>query len=211
MWFELAFCAAALAVSLAMRPWRLMPHGERLGPLLGSLVLLPWVWMLPGPLPIASQIHWSGACLVVLMLGWPIAVPVLIGVAAASWLIAPTLSGAQAVALAFWQGVLPATLALGAGALLRRAFGERLFVYLFGRAFIATVLCVFVSGLLQAATGDAIPDVDFGSSLVARWLMAWGDGIVTGMLAAVFVAFMPQWLATWSDALYLHAGPDRRP
>ncbi len=40
-------------------------------------------------------------------------------------------------------------------------------------------------------------------SLVARWLMAWGDAVVTGMLTAIFVAYRPQWLATWSDALYL--------
>ena len=42
-----------------------------------------------------------------------------------------------------------------------------------------------------------------GLSLVARWLMAWGDGFMTGMMAAIFVAFRPQWLATWSDRLYL--------
>jgi uncharacterized membrane protein len=34
-------------------------------------------------------------------------------------------------------------------------------------------------------------------------LMAWGDGFMTGMMAAIFVAFRPQWLATWSDRLYL--------
>jgi uncharacterized membrane protein len=33
--------------------------------------------------------------------------------------------------------------------------------------------------------------------------MAWGDAFVTGMLTAIFVAFKPAWLATWSDRLYL--------
>ena len=42
---------------------------------------------------------------------------------------------------------------------------------------------------------------------LARWLMAWGDGFVTGMLAAIFVAFKPEWLATWSDQLYLKRPP----
>ena len=45
--------------------------------------------------------------------------------------------------------------------------------------------------------------VDPQLTLVAHWLMAWGDAIVTGMLCAIFVAFRPQWLATWSDRLYL--------
>jgi uncharacterized membrane protein len=39
--------------------------------------------------------------------------------------------------------------------------------------------------------------------MVARWLVAWGDGFMTGLLAAIFVAYRPQWLATWSDQLYL--------
>jgi uncharacterized membrane protein len=33
--------------------------------------------------------------------------------------------------------------------------------------------------------------------------MAWGDAFLTGMLTAIFVAFKPQWLLTWSDAHYL--------
>ena len=33
--------------------------------------------------------------------------------------------------------------------------------------------------------------------------MAWGEAFATGMLVAIFVAFKPEWLATWSDARYL--------
>ncbi len=32
---------------------------------------------------------------------------------------------------------------------------------------------------------------------------AWGDAFITGMVCAIFVAFKPQWLATWSDQMYL--------
>jgi len=38
---------------------------------------------------------------------------------------------------------------------------------------------------------------------LGHWLMAWGEAFATGMLVAIFVAFKPQWLATWSDARYL--------
>ncbi|MBN9339267.1 MAG: hypothetical protein J0H52_04225, partial [Comamonadaceae bacterium] len=63
--------------------------------------------------------------------------------------------------------------------------------------------CLFAAGALAQLGGHELPGVDEDLSLVARWLMAWGDGFVTGMLAAVFVAFKPGWLATWSDRLYL--------
>jgi uncharacterized membrane protein len=39
--------------------------------------------------------------------------------------------------------------------------------------------------------------------VVAQWLMAWGDAFLTGMLTAIFVAFRPEWLLTWSDRRYL--------
>ena len=89
------------------------------------------------------------------------------------------------------------------GALLRRYTGTKPFVYVLGRAFLGTVVCVFVAGVLSQWSGHLLPGVGDELSLVARWLMAWGDGFVTGMLAAIFVAFKPEWLATWSDRLYL--------
>ena len=61
---------------------------------------------------------------------------------------------------------------------------------------------MFVAGALSQWAGHVLPSVESGLSLVARWLMAWGDAFVTGMLCSVFVAFKPAWLATWSDRLY---------
>ncbi|TFI47565.1 hypothetical protein E4O93_12005, partial [Diaphorobacter sp. DS2] len=101
------------------------------------------------------------------------------------------------------------TLALLVGVLLRRLAGARaltgvrIFIYVLGRGFLGTALCVFVAGSLSHWAGHVLPGVGKQLSLVARWLMAWGDGMVTGMLCAVFVAFKPGWLATWSDQLYL--------
>ena len=46
-----------------------------------------------------------------------------------------------------------------------------------------------------------VPELEH--ALVGRWLMAWGDAFLTGMFGAIFVAFAPQWLATWSDERYL--------
>jgi uncharacterized membrane protein len=199
---QLAFVALALAVALSLRPWRLLRGGRLLTPLLASLALLPPLWALPTLHAMPLQLQWSGACLVLLMLGWPLAVPVLCIAALAAMAIAGG-SWATALAMATWLGVLPATLALGIGALVRRVLGTHPFVYLIGRAFIGSVLSLFAASALRQWTGDALPGVGGQLSLVAHWLTACGDAFVTGMLAAIFVAYRPQWLATWSDALSL--------
>lgn len=204
MALNLALLVTALAIALWLRPWRLLAGSQLLSPLLGTLVILPWLWALPSLHDMPLQLRWSGACLVVLMLGWPLAVPVLAGVGGLTLALAG-LGWAQAVDITVWHGIVPATLALGLGAAVRRWIGTHLFVYVLGRSFLGTAACVFLGGVLAQWTGHVLPTVDPGLSLVARWLMAWGDGFVTGLLAAVFVAFRPQWLATWSDRLYLKA------
>jgi uncharacterized membrane protein len=201
---EMLLAGLALALAVSLRPWRLLSGRPALvTPLLATLVILPWLWALPELLKASAQLQWSGAVLVLLMLGWPIAVPVLLLVGALAWLISP-LSARDALALAVWQGVVPATLALAAGAAVRRWLPPHAFVYILGRGFVSAVLCLFASRLLAQSFGAALPAAASGMGLVvAQWLMAWGDAFVTGMLTAIFVAFKPQWLLTWSDAHYL--------
>jgi uncharacterized membrane protein len=204
---EFSIALAALVAALFTRPWRLLAAGPGkasplLTPLLASLVVLPWLWALPRLHDMPLQLQWSGACLVVLTLGWPLAVPVFGVAAVASALIAPMDWGAT-LALAVWLGIVPGTLSLLLGAALRRWVGTHPFVYILGRAFLGTAVCVFAAGALSQWAGHELAHVGAGLSLVARWLMAWGDAFITGMLAAIFVAFRLQWLATWSDLLYL--------
>ncbi len=215
MWLEALIILLALAGALAARPWRMLAsrkplahetHGSASAlwtPLCATLVFLPWMWALPTLHAMPLQLQWSGACMVVLMLGWPLAIPALVAVGAIACLLSPAMGWPDALGAIAWQGVTPATLALILGAMVRRFLGTHLFVYVLGRAFLGTVLCLFASGALYQWSGHPLPGVGDELSLVARWLMAWGDAFVTGMLTAIFVAFRPQWLATWSDRLYL--------
>ena len=213
---ESALALIALILALLLRPWRQLlsrrplvtqSSGDASGlwtPLLATLVVLPWMWALPTLHQMPLQLQWSGACLVLLMLGWPLAVLTLLAVGVITWLLSPSLSVPATLALTVWHGLVPATLAMGWGALLRRFLGTKVFVYLFGRGFFGTVVCLFITGLLAQAAGEQLPGVQQELGKIARWLMAWGDAVVTGMLTAVFVAYRPQWLATWSDDLYLY-------
>ncbi len=229
MFLEAAIALLAMLAAIFMQPWRLLTsqrplvhetHGRPAAlwtPLLATLAILPWVWALPTLHHMPLQLQWSGACLVLLMLGWPLAVPALLAVGAIAALVSPGLSWADALGLAVWQGIVPATLALLLGWLMRRliatrAFmGARIFVYVLGRGFLGTALCIFLAGTLSQWAGHVLPGVGEQLSLVARWLMAWGDAVITGMLCAVFVAFKPEWLATWSDDLYLPPPPRSGP
>lgn len=207
MIWQTALILLALGISLSLRPWRMLKGGALLTPLLATFVLLPWLWALPRLHIMPVHLQWSGACLVVMTLGWPLAVPVLCGVGLLSAWFAPQ-PFAQMLDSIVWLGMVPATLALAVGALIRKLFGEHLFIYILGRGFLGTVACLFISGALAQWSGHQLSSgSDELSSMVARWLLAWGDGFMTGLCTAVFVAFKPEWLATWSDRLYLKPPP----
>ena len=194
---------AALATALAFKPWRLLANTGLISPLLAALVITPWLWALPWLHRMPVQLQLSGACLITLALGWPLAVPVLCVVAVVVGWVAPV-SWQQQVEMALWLGVVPATLSFLLGMALRRWVWKNLFVYILGRAFLGTAICLFVSGALAQWSGQILTvTVEPDLAMVARWLLAWGDAVVTGMMVAVFVAFRPQWLATWSDSLYV--------
>lgn len=208
---EIALLAVTTAVALACRPWRMLripsaaPSAgpELLTPMMACLAILPVLWSLPRAHEVAVQLPWSGAVLVLLMLGWPLTVLVLpiVGLLSMLWV---AVSWNTMLDQIVWQGVVPATLALGLGAVLRAWLGPNPFVYILGRGFLGTVVCLFGSSLLALAVGrQGPPTSDAANTLVAFWLMAWADAFVTGMFAAIFVSFRPQWLATWSDTLYL--------
>lgn len=203
MGLELALTLLALGASLWMRPWRMLAAGSALlTPMLASVVLLPWLWALPNLHHMPLQLHWSGAPLVTLMLGWPLAVLTLTAVGAITTVISST-SAEAALGLVVWQGLVPATFTLLLGAALRRWVSHHPFVYVLGRGFLGAVLCIFLSSVLAQSLGHDVPYVSSSLSMIGLWLMAWGDAFITGMVCAIFLAYRPQWLATWSDQMYL--------
>lgn len=208
--WEVLLALALLAVALLMRPWQLLANAPLRDPWLATVLVLPVLWSLPLWHPGQLQLQWSGACLVELCLGWPLALPTLAIVGVATALLSQA-TWEVALDLMLWQGLVPATLVMLAGAGLRRYAPPHPFVYVLGRGFLGTVASLFMSSLLAQAAGHSLPQVSTELAWVAHWLMAWGDAFVTGMLAAIFVAFRPQWLATWSDPLYLQAPASGRP
>lgn len=197
-----------LVLALSMRPWRQLAQPGLWTPLLATLVILPWFWALPRLHAMPLQLQFSGAVLVLLCLGWPLAVWVLAAVSLiGGWLSPQALD--QQIGELFFLGLLPASLALGLGAALRRWLPQHPFIYILGRGFLGTALCLFAARGLETWWQEpgALQSTD--TPWVAQWLMAWGDAFISGLVTAIGVAFRPQWLATWSDELYLR--PPRPP
>lgn len=206
---NIALTMVALAVALALRPWRAIGAAGPPWPWLAWWVLLPAFWGADRyvAMPVAQPL--SGACLLMLMCGWPLAVIALLPVAAATaWLA--HLSPSDALARYLWLGVAPATFALLLGAAVRRWLPHHLMVYIFGRGFIATALAGTLAGALAVWQAGVPTGLAQGDVVLGRWLAAWGDAWLCGMLVAIFVAFRPQWLATYADRIYLPIDPPAR-
>lgn len=201
----MALCALALAA--AFRPWSTIAAADLRTPWLALLVSQTVLWslqlrLLPAGIPPVL----SGACLAVLMLGWPAAVVTTAMAAAAALVIAGSGPGPALVALA-WNGLVPATAGLAIGLAVRRWLPRHPFVYILGRGFAGTALAMTIAGLAAVAWRPHAPGTDATTLVTSRWLAAWGEAFATGALTAIFVAFRPQWLATWSDARYLPGPP----
>ncbi len=202
MWpLHLVLTLLAVALAVALRPWRALPATPP-WPALAWWVLLPVLWSvdLLSAQPVMQPL--AGSCLLMLMLGWPMAVLMLLPVAAAVMGLADA-TAADALQRLVWLGLVPMTLALALGAALRRWLPQHLFVYILGRGFFATALAVSAAGALAAWVQGVPPTLAVEDVVLARVLAAFGDAFITGMLVAIFVAFRPQWLATYTDRLYL--------
>lgn len=199
---ELALAAVALAVALALRPWRTLGAAGPPWPWLAWWAAMPLLWGADrfAGIPLAQPL--SGACLLMLMTGWPLAVLALLPVAVlTAW--AADLALADTLQRLVWLGLVPATLAMGLGAAIRRWLPHHLFVYILGRGFFATAIAGTAAGVVAAALHGVPGGLKPGDLWLARGLAAWADAIITGMLVSVFVAFRPQWLATYADRIWL--------
>ena len=192
----------AVAVALALRPWRATGAGGPPWPWLACCAVLPLCWGADKLAASAIIQPLSGASLLVLMAGWPLAVLGLVPVAAVTLLMGD-LPLAEGLHRGVWLGLVPATGALLIGAAIRRALPHQLFIYILGRGFFATAIAGTAAGVASVLLHGTPASLQPEDLMLARFLAAWGDAFITGMLVAIFVAFRPQWLATYADRIWL--------
>ncbi len=197
---NLLLALAATALALALRPWRAVT--ELPWPALLLWATLPLLWSVDrlSAMPVMQPL--AGSCLLLMMLGWPLAVLMLLPVVGLMSVMTD-LGAADLLQRLVWLGVVPITLAMGIGAAVRRWLPHHLFVYILGRGFFATGLALGVAGAISVALNGVPYGLNADDVMLARMLAASGDAFITGMFVAIFVAFRPQWLATYADRIYL--------
>ena len=201
---DLALAVPLLLLALGLRPWRALDASGPPWPWLAWCAVMPLMWGADryAAMPIVQPL--SGAALLVMLAGWPLAMLCLLPVAAVTGYMGG-LDAAASLHRLVWLGLVPGSLALSLGLAVRRWLPAHLFVYILGRGFFVTLLATTLAGAL-ALLGTAAPvGTDWDDLLLARGLAASGEAFLTGMLVAIFVAFRPHWLATYSDRLYLPA------
>jgi uncharacterized membrane protein len=203
---NLLLALPALGIAVALKPWRLL-YGAPPWPALAAWALMPLLWSLDATTAAPLLQPLSGVCILLLMLGWPLTVLALLPVGGVM-LLMTDVGAAGALHRVVWLGLMPATLAMALGGAIRRWLPKHLFVYILGRGFFATALALALSGALAAWLFGAPASLDTSDLMLARLLAAFGDAFITGMMVAIFVAFRPEWLATYTDRLYL---PQDRP
>lgn len=198
---QLLLALTAFALALGLRPWALLGRDGPPWPWLVLAALLPLFWGMDRyAVPLAQPL--SGAALLVLFAGWPLAV-LAMAPAALITCLAGDLSGAEALHRLVWLGLLPASLTLAIGALLRRYLPHHLFIYILGRGFFGTFAAQALSSAADIALHSALQGTLPADLMIARLLGAFAEAFLTGMCVAIAVAYRPQWLATYSDRLYL--------
>lgn len=158
--------------------------------------------------------HLLGLNLAALMLGAPNAF--LLGSAwTLTWGMARHGGDFAAVfALNAWAVALPACAlnALGRRWALAK-LPKQVFIYIFVNGFLSGAFGMLLTGLLVCAVlyGANVfsGSVAWGSAFPVFFLLTWGEAFLSGIAAAVCVAFKPELLATFDDTMYLSKAQNR--
>ena len=201
-----AIYLVALVWCLLTAPWRDLASPTRQHGWMGLTVALLLAWTMRAPIGNGMDLHLAGASLAALMFGARLAavsLAVVLAVLGFTGHIALEGLALQGIAYA----LLPALLTVAIQRLVQARLPRNVFVYIFVTGFAGTLAANVLTTLAYAgmawlfgASPRAAPSSDY---LSYRLLLCWGESMLTGMLAAIFVAYRPQWMTTFRDEVYL--------
>ncbi len=192
--------------ALAGAPWQRFRDTEMHHVFLGSVVGLLALWHITTTEFPGLHYHYIGATLLTLMFGWRLALVAFTLV----WL-GMMLNGEsdwQALPInVLLMGAVPILFSHGVFTLVDRKLPNNYFVYLFLNAFFGAGLSLVAMVLATTAVlvaGGAYPfDKLAAEFLPFIPLMAFPESFITGMLIAIMVVMVPNWVCTFDDLRYL--------
>lgn len=200
------FASAGLLVFIARATfWRMLADPANLNVFLGACVTVLGFWLIKAGIKPGLNFHLLGATMLTLMFRplFALLATALIAAGLCAW------NGQMAAFSVNWLllGAVPVAVTWGIHRLVHHCLPRHLFVYLFLNAFIAAGLSMTVVGAASASfhygTGQYPGDYLLNEYLPFYLLMAWSEAFITGMLATVLVVWKPEWVATFSDSVYL--------
>ena len=147
MMVDLLLAVLAVALALGLRPWRATGAGGPPWPWLACCAGLPVFWGADLLADSAIIQPLSGASLLVLLAGWPLAVLGLLPVAGVM-VVVGGLPWDDALHRLVWLGIVPGTLAMLLGAGVRRWLPGHLFIYILGRGFFTIDSSIWVAQII---------------------------------------------------------------
>ena len=181
---------------------------------LGAIVFASVIWLLRAGIGTTLNFHLLGMTVMTLMFGWRLAL----------------LAATVIVSIAFWRldaGLLAIplnTLVMGGIPILithqllrwsQQHLPTNIFIFIFVNGFVAAIL----SSVAVVLTGSLL--LWWTDTFTAHYLQTYylpfiplimfPEGIINGMLVAIAVVYMPQWIPAFDDARYLRKIDDDKP
>lgn len=206
-WFSVLLYGAAMLLALWRAPWRVLLAQRIVQHLfLGATVFLIGLWQMRAGLSPGLGIHFIGATLVTLMLGWELA---LLSLSMA--LLAMTVMTQES-----WQAftingligcLLPVAVSYGHHLLVKRWLPKHFFIYLLVTVFLGAALTSLLTAvctvLLLWFNNIYSLERMLGEYLVFLPLVMMSEALLNGVLMAALMLHYPNWIRTFGAKAYI--------
>lgn len=195
-------------VAVRQAPWRALTANSMQHVLGGALVSLLLLWSFRAGVTPGLGYHFLGVTVLTLMFGWSLATLAVItlGLGLA---VSGKLDWYELSLTMLLTGVLPVTISYLIQRWVTRRLPTNPFVYIFVCGFFGAIFAALVTVL--AVVGVLVLLDAYSFSRIAREylpflpLYLFPEGLMNGMLTAVFVGLKPEWLRTFDEARYFRS------
>lgn len=205
LWVALVY-GFCLLQAVRMAPWRRFRESEQRHVFLGAVVALIVLWLIRTNEMYGFEFHLLGVTTLTLMFGWSLTV-----IASSLALLAVTLNQggdwASFAINALLLGLLPITISQTVLVIAHSRLPKNYFIFILINAFFAGGLVAVVSGCVAMGllVYSGAFEFDYLQETILPFfpLMFLPEAFLNGWATTILISFRPQWVAAFSDELYI--------